>query len=75
MKTQIGEITEVLVGMQSTDRQLEVVAQVYTSRSTSNPKNHLNNNMNYKKVEQAHGDTMIYPVVQLTTKACLSSRC
>ena len=75
MEIKIEEFTEVPAGMLFTDRQQKVVAQVYTSRSTSNPRNHLNNNIKCNVVNQAQGDTSIYPEVQLTTKACLSSRC
>ena len=75
MKTQIGEITELPTGIWMTDQQLEVVGTPHTSRSATNPRNHLNNNMNHKNVKKAHGDTMIDHVVQLATKACLSLRC
>ena len=47
----------------------------HPSRSDANPRNHLNTIWNASEVNQAYGDTKIYPVVQLATKACLSLCC
>jgi hypothetical protein len=54
-----------------TDQHLKVARIPHTSRSGSNPRNHHKD----KWSTISTSDTMIYPVAQLATKACLSPSC